>query len=224
MPRRRSSFLTPLNAATAFLLLAAVGCREEPRATDRSGLLADAGGDVAVADEVPAGLDYTVTSEDYRRWMFAEGALASVGIDDLSTRIPLQAATDADVERVAAVLEQDARVRTAIESSGLGVEDYVRTTIALEQAMAAATPGTDVRFRDVPAENIIIADRNRAEVERTRKRSPVRISRSRDRLEDGGDDDDDDNDGDEWSDDRKDRDDDARGRRKGRGGRGRGRG
>lgn len=121
------------------------------------------------------GIDYTVTSEDYRRWMAAEGALMSVGADDLSERIPLEAATDEDIDRVAAVLEEQERIRTAIESSGLSVEDYVRTTVALEQALAASRPESRIEFRELPAENIILADRYGEEVERVRTRSPLRI-------------------------------------------------
>lgn len=177
------SSATPIRTVTAAargwrilpiaLLLAAAGCGRSAPA-DESGLLTTSGGDVDTP-LILEGIDYTVTSEDYRRWMAAEGALMSIGAEDLSERIPLEAATDEDIDRVADLLEENERIRTAIESSGLSVKDYVRTTIALEQALAASRPESRIEFRQLPAENIILADRYGEEVERVRTSSPLRI-------------------------------------------------
>lgn len=163
--------------ATALLVLAlGAACgRGGADAPDDSRLTTD-GGDVEIPALAGPGLAWTITSEDYRKWMVAEGALASIGIDDLAERIPLEAATDVDIEQVAERLERQERIRAAIESAGLSVEEYVRTTVALEQALSASDPDSPIRFRGVPQENIIITDRHHDEVERLRDESPVQIA------------------------------------------------
>lgn len=123
--------------------------------------------------------DHTVTSDDYRMWLAAEEALARVSGFALANEIPLATATEDDVERAADVLEENVPVRRAIESSGLSVEEYVATTVALEQAYAAAAPGA-VR-PDAPAStNMLLVDEHRADIERVRAASPLRSVDSRD--------------------------------------------
>lgn len=183
-PERRIRRGLPRLALVA--LLAAAACGRGAEATRDDALLTTSEGDVAPATVTGTGLAYTITSQDYRKWMQAEGALASIGRDELSTRIPLETATEDDVARVTAELEANERVRSAIERAGLSVEEYVRMTVALEQAMAASDPDAGVRLRSVPAENIIIADRYRHDLERVRSDSPLRVERDGRRADEDG--------------------------------------
>ena len=139
-------------------------------------------GDDAVTDSLSLTsptFDHTVTSDDYRKWLAAEEALSRVSGFELADEIPLATATEDDVERAADALEENEPVRRAIESSGLSVEEYVATTVALEQAYAAAAPGP-VR-PDAPAStNMLLVDEHRADIERVRAASPLRSVDSRD--------------------------------------------
>ena len=158
---------------------------------------ADAGQD-SLSLTAPA-FEHDVTSEDYRRWLVAEEALARVSGFRLADGIALESATDADVDRVADALEKNEPVRLAIESSGLSVEDYVKTTVALEQALYASRPSVP---RASPARTgAFRAGDHRADIERVRLASPLRVSRQAGRGDD-----------DEWEGD----DDERRGKGKGR--------
>lgn len=164
-----------LSAIVTLVTLAACG---DMAADAESDLLMTDGGDVELPVTHAVGLDYTVTSQDYRRWLAAESALAAVGARDLSDRIPLEAVSEEAIEQVAETLEEDEEIRRAIEGAGLSVSRYVHTTVALEQALAAASPDSRVQFRQLPAENIIVADRYAADIERIRTASPLRIVES----------------------------------------------
>jgi hypothetical protein len=115
-------------------------------------------GDTALATDAGAptpALDYEVTSDRYRRWLVAQRALDTLDGVALPSPMRLRGAGDEEMERVEAALEAEPRARAAIEGSGLSVEDYVRTSIALEQAMAGL-PGdrtATIAFRDVPPAN-----------------------------------------------------------------------
>lgn len=164
---------------------------------DRDLVASAGGGPDSLRLSAPA-FEHDVTSEDYRRWLVAEEALARVSGFRLADEIALESATDADVDRVADALEENEPVRRAIESSGLSVEDYVKTTVALEQALYASRPSTP---RASPARaDAFLADAHRADIERVRLASPLRVSRQADRDDD-----------DEW-----DSDDDDRRKEKGR--------
>ena len=193
--------------ALAVVMLAAItGCGADTAADADAGLLTTAEGDVSPV-LTATGLDYTVTSDDYRRWLAAESALTAVGARELSERIPLEGVTGDDIERITESLEDDAQIRGAIEGAGLSVSRYVNTTVALEQALAAASPDSRVQFRQLPAENIIVADRYGADIARVRTASPLRIVDT-DRVRRSR----------EWDDDRDDSDDrKQRGRKKGKG-------
>lgn len=163
--------------ATAALVAITTGARCDDSRADP--LLA---GDDAATDSLsltsPA-FDHTVTSDDYRKWLAAEEALARVSGFELADEIPLATATEDDVERAADALEENEPVRRAIESSGLSVEEYVATTVALEQAYAAAAPGT-LRPDAPPSANMLLVGEHRADIERVRAASPLRSVDSRD--------------------------------------------
>lgn len=157
------------------LIVAIAGCGADTAADAEASLLTTDAGDVDAPVLTAAALDYTVTSDDYRRWLAAESALTAVGARALSDRIPLEAVTGEDIERITESLEDDPQIRAAIEGAGLSVSRYVNTTVALEQALAAASPDSRVQFRRLPAENIIVADRYGADIARVRTASPLRI-------------------------------------------------
>ena len=140
-------------------------------------------GDAARADSLslsaPA-FDHTVTSDDYRKWLAAEEALMRVSGFQLADEIPLATATDEDVDRAADALEENEPVRLAIESAGLTVKEYVATTVALEQAYAAASPGTVRTPAASTSSNLLLVDEHRADIERVRAASPLRSVDSRD--------------------------------------------
>lgn len=156
----------------------AAGCGEAD--ADDAGIVAQAEAD---DDSSAAALDYVVTSETYRKWMAAEQRLAAIGVPELSARIPLAATDDERREAVEAMLEEEPRVREAIEGSDLSVEDYVATTIALDQATAPALAGGRAAYRGLPAANVEVVTRNGDEIRRTRRDSRVRTARRVERRE-----------------------------------------
>lgn len=109
-------------------------------------------GNVAVDSSEFRAVDYSITSDNYKRWLAAQAALDSVDID-AELRLDPRRATADDVDRVVRDLRQHPTAREAIERSGLSVRDYVLTSIALAQSWDAVnTP--DQRFPGVPAENV----------------------------------------------------------------------
>ena len=155
-------------ALLAVLATSLVACGGDARA-EHDALSHGAGGDV-VLPSGPA-LAHTVTSDDYRRWLAAEAALQGIGRTGIARTIPLTTSSDDEVEEVAERIESDTTARAAIEDAGLSVEQYVRTTVALEQALTVSSPEESLRFRDLPAENVVVVDRHRNEIRRARARS-----------------------------------------------------
>lgn len=94
------------------------------------------GGDVLRSDSTYRGIDYSVSSEDYKKWLLADAALERVSIAN-PVRLDVRRVTDDDVDRVVKSLESQPQAVTAIESADLDVRDYVLTTIALAQSWDA---------------------------------------------------------------------------------------
>lgn len=121
-------------------------------------VLTSAGGDVLL---VGGGrLPYEITSDRYRAWETARGALRAQKIS-LAMRLDPLRVTEADIQRAVDFFARNARGRRAIEGAGLSVRDYVLTTIALEQQMAVASGRWRERARPrtptapvVPSESI----------------------------------------------------------------------
>ena len=98
------------------------------------------------------GIDYPLTSDNYRKWTVATAALDSMGIDQ-SVRLRARSVTDDGVDSVVKSLEARPDARAAIEGADLSVRDYVLTTIALAQSWDAVnTPG--LRVAGLPERNI----------------------------------------------------------------------
>lgn len=130
-------------AACALALAVACGDGDDPYdLTD---------GEVVSDTSSYAGIDYELTSENYRRWLTANALLDSAGVSPtahLSTRDP----SDEEIDAVVDAIEDDARARAALDSADISAEDYVLTTIALAQSWDAVNkPGTVV---DAPARNV----------------------------------------------------------------------
>jgi hypothetical protein len=96
-----------------------------------------AGGDTA-AGEVTA-LNYEVTPERYQRWVAAQQALDAIPDLPPPPRIDPMRFGQGDIERATAYLEGDPRARAALARAGISARDYVLTTVALDQALVAAT-------------------------------------------------------------------------------------
>lgn len=144
-PRRLAAFL-----ATTLALSACTGPgADESKLTDGDSAVA------AAAEAPPRALDYEVTSDRYRRWLVAQRALDTLDAIALPSPMHLRNAGAEEMARVEGALASEPRARAAIEASGLRVEDYVKTSVALEQAMAGipGDRGGAIAFRDIPAAN-----------------------------------------------------------------------
>ena len=132
--------LRPLLASVLIVALAA--CNRDDDARD---LTADTS-----LSSMPEALDYELTSENYRKWVVANGLLDSMNIEPterLSTRDP----SDEDIDSVVTAIEADERARSAMERAAISAEDYVLTTIALAQSWDAVQGAGAVA--KVPEEN-----------------------------------------------------------------------
>lgn len=117
-------------AFVAALGLAVTGARCGDDRADVSG------GDVLLSDSTYRGIDYTVSSEAYKKWLVADAALDRVSVEN-PVRLDVRRVTDDDVDRVVKSLEAQPQAVTAIESADLEVRDFVLTTIALAQSWDA---------------------------------------------------------------------------------------
>lgn len=97
------------------------------------------------------GIDYELTSDNYRRWLRANALLDSAAITP-AARISTVDPDDDEIDAVVDAMEADARARAALDSADISAEDYVLTTIALAQSWDAVhRPGT---VANAPASNV----------------------------------------------------------------------
>ena len=108
-------------------------------------------------------MKYPLTSDNYLKWLVAQGALDSLPEPSDMPRIELRDPTDDDIERSVVFLSSRDDMRSAIERSGMGVKDFVLTSIALGQAYNFSQDEL------VPRENRAFVGSNRAEVTRARR-------------------------------------------------------
>ena len=105
-----------------------------------------------LGDSAYAAIDYTLTSDNYRKWLVAQDALDSVGMED-RVRIDVHAVSDDDVDDVVESIENQPKAKAAIESASMSVRDFVLTSIALAQSWDALhSPGAQVT--GLPRENL----------------------------------------------------------------------
>jgi hypothetical protein len=150
-----------LPAAALALSLAACNRSNDAQLTTDS-LSGDISPDSATVGAVFHGVKYPLTSQNYRKWLVAQAALDSLPEPTEMPRVDLRDPTDDDIEATVKFLEDQSAERRAIERSGLSVQDFVLTSVALGQALNLA--GRNV----VPAENVAFVDSNRVEIERVR--------------------------------------------------------
>ncbi|MGH7637809.1 MAG: hypothetical protein ACREOK_09155 [Gemmatimonadaceae bacterium] len=109
------------------------------------------GGDV-LSDSSHEAIDYTLTSDNYKKWLVAQQALDSAGIR-FDERIDVRSVSDDDVDRVAESLQSRPSARSAIEDAGMSVRDFVLTTVALAQSWDAVN-GPSARVLGAHSENL----------------------------------------------------------------------
>lgn len=140
---------TRANGRLALLALSigllAAGCGDDADRTELSG------GDVVQDTVSYAGIDYDLTSENYRRWLAANDALDSARIEP-AVRLDPRAATDDDIDAAVKALEADERATTAIRGADISVRDYVLTSVALAQSWDAIDRPN--RVTGIPVENV----------------------------------------------------------------------
>lgn len=132
-------------AVGGLALFAVVACRDEDDPFDLT--------DSAVLTDTSAyeGIDYELTSDNYRRWLVANALLDSAAITP-AARISTIDPDDDEIDAVVDAMEDDARARAALDSADISAEDYVLTTIALAQSWDAVNrPGT---VANAPAQNV----------------------------------------------------------------------
>ena len=125
--------------------LLAAGCGDD---VDRSELT---GGEVVQDTVSYQGLDYDLTSENYRRWLAANDALDSARIEP-DVRLDPRTATGDDIDAAVTALEADERATTAIRGADISVRDYVLTSVALAQSWDAIDRPN--RVSGIPVENV----------------------------------------------------------------------
>lgn len=133
-------------ALVAVVLVAlAAACGDDADRTELTG------GDVVQDTVSYQGLDYDLTSENYRRWLAANDALDSARIEP-AVRLDPRAATDDDIDAAVKALEADERATTAIRGADISVRDYVLTSVALAQSWDAIDRPN--RVSGIPVENV----------------------------------------------------------------------
>jgi hypothetical protein len=134
-------------AAILFVAIGAASCGDSDDPYDLT--------DGAVVGDTSSyeGIDYELTSDNYRRWTVANALLDSMGISP-DTRISTRDPSDDEIEDVIDAIENDERARAALDSADISAKDYVLTTIALAQSWDAVNrPGMVV---DAPSRNIAL--------------------------------------------------------------------
>ena len=129
-------------------------------------------GGAAPADgaRVRDAVDYALDAQRFERFQAATRNLARLP-DDRSAFVRrtggYQVDDPNDIEQAVRRIEGDSDARRLITGAGLTVRDFVLTTLALGQALAAADAAAGpIRFRNVPAANAEFLRAHRAEVER----------------------------------------------------------
>jgi hypothetical protein len=169
MPRVRFSFFA------ALVLVTSAACGRDKQATaDGTATSTFLDNTSPEAREALAlRVDYRLTDERFARWEAAQRNL---------DRLPRSAFPDASsgrggnvIDRAVARLGSSPRARTAIESAGLTVRDFILQTIALAQATQAAENRQQAGATVVPSENVRFVHRYRDRIRRAQ--TAARIAR-----------------------------------------------
>lgn len=125
-------------------------------------------------------VDYKLASDRFRDWSRAQRSLDALPAGGETNILRVRSASNDTVDQMVRRLEADAAARRAIEPSGLSVREYVLTSLALAQAMAASENGARARLIGVPSENLDVYSRNRDDYRRFRRDSRLRVVDDRD--------------------------------------------
>jgi hypothetical protein len=142
--------------AVIVALSAIVACdraRDDRLTTDSSA--GQVSPDSATVGVVFHDVKYTLTSDNYRKWLVAQAALDSIAEPSEMPLVDLRDPTDEDIEATVDFLDDQDAARRAIERSGLSVKDFVLTSVALGQALSVA--GREL----VPRDNRVLVETNR---------------------------------------------------------------
>lgn len=127
-----------LMSLALILLVAACNRHDQtPLRTADGSLLSSSGGEVALSDG--SHLQFAITSERYKQWEAARGALRSNVVSRFGALLQPKSPTEATIGRATAFLEADVPSREAIQRTGMSVKDFVLMTVALEQEMRVAS-------------------------------------------------------------------------------------
>jgi len=159
----RSSFWT-ISALLA--LLAIGGCKKNNASSsdnEVTSLLFDTSSP-AVREALATPVDFRITEENYTEWEKAQSFLDAL---PRSAFASAEGTSGNPIDRAVATLESSPRARTAIERTGLSVQDFVLETIALAQA-AEANAGKPPGGVSVPPENLQFVQRYQSRVVQAR--------------------------------------------------------
>ncbi|MBA3889317.1 MAG: hypothetical protein H0X64_02195 [Gemmatimonadaceae bacterium] len=136
-----SGSVSRASIAILFATFVVSGCDRAERedgwfGTDEGRVVNSSPGDARV--DANGMLEFEVTSDLYRRWVLAQGALASSPVARSVAQLGRRALTQADVDGAINRVQRDATASAAVRNAGLSPADYVFATISLEQAMAVA--------------------------------------------------------------------------------------
>lgn len=123
-------------------------------------------------------MNYQLTDDRYRRWVAAQRVLDTLSGLPAPPRFDTWHVTDAEIDHAVAFLESQPRARRAIEGVGMGVRDYVLTTVALDQALFVSSGRAGAPTDAVPAPNAALVARHRADLAASFRAMRFRVSRS----------------------------------------------
>jgi hypothetical protein len=136
----------------AACLVAAVACRRgSPSAADAlaASLIFDNASE-DMREALSMSVDYRITEDNFARWQEAQGNLEQLPRSAMWSGL---SSGRSAIDRAISRLESSPRSRTAIESAGISVRDFVLETIALAQATEAAQTGKSTSPTPILADN-----------------------------------------------------------------------
>lgn len=140
-------------------LAALLGCKRDSSSDDNTGFLASASPEAREALSVP--VSYELNEDNFAKWEIAEQNLDGLPAAEFASARP---SGGSPVDRAVARLESSPRAKSAIESSGMTVRDFVLETVALAQAVQASQTGRSTVASGVAAGNFAFVERYRSRI------------------------------------------------------------
>ncbi len=119
-------------------------------------------------EALSASVNFELNEDNFSKWETAQRNLERLPKNAVSATTP---AGGNVIDRAVARLESSPRARTAIESAGLSVRDFVLATIALAQATQGSASGQPAPA--VPAANFAFVERHRERIRNAQKESTL---------------------------------------------------